>query len=333
MGSFCDQNSRKFRSVIIEVSHILSAVCSAVQQLNELFPLALALQETYAMPAARKASRSAAPRKPTLSPTKLNTYLACAVKYKYIYHDKIGRFYQRAQSYFSFGSTLHHVLQDFHEQGAVHTPEEMVTGLEQSWISTGYATVEQEQEHREAGQQIVQAYHAAHQERVEALVETIATEKTISCDMGRFKLSGRVDRIDRHADGRLEIIDYKSGRSEVFPEDVADDLAMSCYQLILRRMYPDTPVFATIYALRTGDQASAELAGDALEEFARELIVLGDEILDLEAQLLRPVPLEICPTCDFLTVCTRYWRAQERQQIVANSFVETPDEPHSAFDD
>ena len=43
-------------------------------------------------------------------------------------------------------------------------------------------------------------------------METIATEKTISCDMGRFKLSGRVDRIDRHADGRLEIIDYKSGR-------------------------------------------------------------------------------------------------------------------------
>ena len=170
------------------------------------------------MPAARNnnsteaAERKSGGRKPTLSPTRINTYLECAVKYKYIYQDKIGRFYTKARAGYSFGSTLHNVLQDFHEQGAAHTPEEMVEELQQKWIGAGYESQEQEQAQREAGQQIVQAYHAAHQERVQAQVETIATEKTLSCDMGRFKLSGRVDRIDRHADGRLEIIDYKSGR-------------------------------------------------------------------------------------------------------------------------
>ena len=275
------------------------------------------------MPASRKNTSSpsvssslsggkSAGRKPTLSPTRIGTYLECAVKYKYIYQDKIGRFYTKARAGFSFGSTLHNVLQDFHEQGATHSAQEMVEELEQKWIGAGYENREQEQAHRETGQQIVQAYHAAHQERVVAQVETLFTEKTISCDMGRFKLSGRVDRIDRHADGRLEIIDYKSGRWDTSAEEVANSLAMCCYQLILTRMYPDTPVFATLYCLRSGNQASAALEGDTLAEFTRELIELGHHILDEDYDALRPVPLNICPECDFLPRCARYWREQER---------------------
>jgi putative RecB family exonuclease len=258
--------------------------------------------------------KPATERKPTLSPTKISTFLECAVKYRYIYIDKLGRFYTRAQSYFSFGSSLHHVLQTYHEQGAEQTPEQLVDELGQRWIAAGYQTAEQEQAHRAAGEQIVQAYHAAHQERIAAQTETLHTEKTISCDMGRFKLSGRVDRIDRHADGRLEIIDYKSGRLDTSPEEVANDLAMSIYQLILKRLHPETPVFATIYCLRTGNQASAELAGEQMEEFARELTALGEQILDLDMGSLTPVPLSICPDCDFLSRCTRYWREQERQE-------------------
>lgn len=267
------------------------------------------------MRAARKpAARTTNPRKPTLSPTRIGTYLDCAVKYRYVYVDKLGRFYTRARAGYSFGSTLHNVLQEYHEQGAASTPEQMTEDLATKWIGAGYESETQEAEHREAGQQIVRAYHEAHQERIAAQVETIATEKTITCDMGAFKLSGRVDRIDRHADGRLEIVDYKSGRWETTPEQVANSLAMSCYQLILRRLHPDTPVFATIYCLRSGIAASYELAGEELLEFERDLLQLGAQILEQDYTLLEPVPLEICPTCEFLPLCSRYWRAQERRE-------------------
>ncbi|HLK55098.1 MAG TPA: PD-(D/E)XK nuclease family protein [Chthonomonadaceae bacterium] len=261
-------------------------------------------------------------RKPTLSPTRINTFLDCAVKYKYIYQDKIGRFYLRARAGYSFGSTLHHVLQQFHEGGEISSAEEMVSQVTENWIGAGYETEQQEQEHREAGERIVQAYHTAHQERAAAQVETLFTEKTITCDMGRFKLSGRVDRIDRHADGRLEILDYKSGRWETTPDEVANSLAMSCYQLILRKLYPDTPVFATIYCLRSGIQASFMLEGDQLEAFERDLLVLGHEILDTEYAELQPVPLAICEACDFLARCQRVWRDQERHEYPLEPFSE-----------
>src|SRR5580698_7454568 len=97
------------------------------------------------MCAARKPTRNVPiERKPTLSPTRIATYLECAVKYRYIYHDKVGRFYQRARAGFSFGSSLHQTLQRFHEEGATRTPDELVEDLAQRWIGAGYETTQQE---------------------------------------------------------------------------------------------------------------------------------------------------------------------------------------------
>ncbi len=253
-------------------------------------------------------ARTSVSRKPTLSPTRISIYLECAVKYRYTYIDKIGRFYLRSRAGYSFGSTLHRVLQQFHEQGASHSAEELAAGVEDLWIAAGYESPEQELAHREAGRAIVEAYHEAHKERIAREVETIATEKTISCDLGRFKLTGRVDRIDRDAGGRLEVIDYKSGRLETSAEEVAGSLAMSCYQLILSKMYPGTPVMATIYCLRSGSQASFELEGDAIQTFEQDIVTLGDRILDTQYAGLEPVPVPACPDCDFLPRCERFWR-------------------------
>jgi RecB family exonuclease len=265
-----------------------------------------------------KAARTAAERKPAFSPTKINTFLECAVKYRYIYIDKIGRFYLRSRPGFSFGSTLHQVLQQFHDYGGVSTAEEMTAGLEEKWIAAGYESAQQEREHQEAAREIVAAYHSAYQERAIEQVTTIATEKTISCDMGRFKLTGRVDRIDRHADGTLDVVDYKSGRLDVSPEEVAGSLAMCCYQLIMQRLYPDASIRGTIYCLRSGVTASYSLAGAALEDFAADIISIGNRILDTGWEELRPIEIEICPECDFLSRCRTYWRQQQRLEAAAD---------------
>lgn len=255
------------------------------------------------------------PRKPILSPTKIATYLECAVKYRYIYIDRIGRFYLRAKPHYSFGSTLHQVIQSFHEEGATQTADEMVARYEQDWIAAGYESPEQEQSFRAEGVEMVQAYRAAAQERMEQQVETLLVEKTIRTDMGPFILAGRVDRVDRHPDGMLEIVDYKSGRWDVTPEDVASDLAMNIYQLILRRCYQGVRVIATIYCLRSGVQASAEMSDEEAEEFASDILTLGEEILNRDYENIEPVRIPACAWCDFLPRCERFWQQQaEREQ-------------------
>ena len=233
------------------------------------------------------------------------------MKYRYIYHDKIGRFYLRARPQTSLGSTLHNVLRAFHEAGGAQTPSEMVAQMEQKWVSAGYTDEAEESTFRAAGESMVTAYHAAFEERAVREVETILAERQIKTDMGAFWLAGRIDRVDRHPDGSLEVIDYKSGRWEVTPEEVASDLAMNAYQYILRSMYPDTRVFATVYCLRSGIQASAALTPEDAERFGIDMRYLGEEIISRDYENVEPVKLELCPDCEFLSRCERFWRRSE----------------------
>ncbi len=257
---------------------------------------------------------SASPRaaKPTFSPTKIVTFLQCSTLYRYIYVDHIGRFYQRPKAYFSFGATLHTVLQAFHAEGARATPEEMIQQYQQSWQSAGYASAEEETQYQIEGMAALATYHDAVQQRLHTGVQTLLIEKFIQSDMGSFILNGRVDRVDRWPDGSLEIVDYKSGRLSVSQEDVANDLAMGIYQLIIKRLYPDTPVRATIYCLRSGQSATAELASTELEACEKDVRTIVQDIMATHFNSLKPQLLPICEECDFRTRCERYWKQKKQ---------------------
>ncbi len=91
---------------------------------------------------------------------------------------------------------------------------------------------------------------------------------------------------------------------------------MNCYQLILSWLHPETPVFATIYCLRSGHQASYALEGEAKAEFERDVVLLADTILDTDFAPLKPVRIEECTYCDFLSRCSRYWQMQSGESAL-----------------
>jgi RecB family exonuclease len=252
------------------------------------------------------------PRKPRLSPTKIATYLECALKYRFIYLDRIGRFYARARAGYSFGSTLHLVLESFHAEGGTASAEEIEARYQERWISAGYETPEEEAAYRAAGTEALLVYHRSAAERLAAGIETLFTEKRLAADLGDFILEGRVDRVDRHPDGTLEVIDYKSGRTEVTQDQVAGSLAMNVYQLLLRKLYPERPVAATIVSLRSGQEASASLSEEQAVRFEADLLEIGREILSRDFTELVPVRIEACEECDFLRKCGAFWRIEER---------------------
>jgi RecB family exonuclease len=269
-------------------------------------------------PRAPKTPKPAAekkPRKPELSPTRLKTFLACPMMYRLEYVEKVGRFYHRARAGYTFGSTLHQALQNFHAQGgsaAVSAPE-LVAGMETVWQSQGYEDAAHEQAHKEEAAKILETYHAAAQARADE-TRPFVIEKMLRWDMGPFVLTGRVDRIDeRLADGALEIVDYKSGRLGVTEEDVRGALAMSIYQLLAKRNWPERRVSATIHALRGGVTASASYTDEELTALEEDLRGLGMLILEKDFDAVRPVPLpHVCPGCDFLPLCTRAWQREGR---------------------
>ena len=258
------------------------------------------------------------PRKPEFSPTRLKTFLSCPMMYRREYVEKVGKFYHRARAGFTFGSTLHQTLQNFHEAGgsAEVSAEQLVARLETDWQSQGYRDAEHEQAHKDAAVEILAHYHAAATERADT-TQTFLTEKMLKWDLGPFVLTGRIDRIDEHAiDGALEIVDYKSGRMDVTEDDVKGALAMSIYQLLVKRNHPERRVFATIHALRGGVTASAAFTDDELAALEEDVRGLGLLILETDFEAVPPVPLPgICPDCDFLPLCTRVWKRERRNYL------------------
>lgn len=246
-------------------------------------------------------------RKPTLSPTKITTYLACPVKYRWTYVDAQGRWYLRAKSYYSFGTTLHKVLQRFHDEGdiGVTTTEEAIAAMEESWIDAGFTSAEEMQEAFGEGKEILARHVATARERPRE-AKTLFVEKMLKYEFDDFILNGRIDRVDEYPDGALEIVDYKSGRQDVSPEDVQADLAMSAYQLLLKRQFPDRPVRATIVALRTGRQASYEMSEGELQEFEADIDILGRQMVGTNFfEDVFPKPKELCYRCDFVNLCRK----------------------------
>jgi RecB family exonuclease len=246
-------------------------------------------------------------RKPTLSPSKISTYLACPSKYMWTYVDDRGKWFLRSKSYYSFGTSLHAVLQRFHDSGdaGVTTAAEAVAELEQSWIEAGYESQDHMMQAMAEGKQIVERYI----DQVAALpatTNTVAVEKSLRLDLGPFVLLGRIDRIDRHDDGTIEVVDYKSGRETVSEADVATDLAMCCYQLLAREAYPTARVVASIVALRSNTRATAAMTDSEAEAFAADLRVIGEEILNRDYENLTPVGKALCHDCDFVTLCQRH---------------------------
>ena len=245
-------------------------------------------------------------RKPTLSPTKITTYLACPVKYKWTYVDARGRWYLRSKSYYSFGTSLHRALERFHDSGdvGVSTTEEAVAALEESWVDAGYRSADEAAEALGEGREIVARY-VEEQIRSERKAKTLFTERQMRYDLGEFALIGRLDRLDEHEDGTLEVVDYKSGRSEVDPEEVRTDIAMTCYGLLVRRKYPGRPVSGSIVAIRTGATGTATWSEAELESFESDLRSLGAEILNEDYAELRPTFKSLCLHCDFLPLCRK----------------------------
>lgn len=246
-------------------------------------------------------------RLPTLSPSKITTYLACPVKYRWTYVDARGKWYLRSKSYYSFGTTLHRVLERFHNSNdaGVETTADAIAAYEESWIDAGFSSPEEMQEAFGEGKEILER-HIAEVLVMPKIAKTVYVEQLLGLDMDGFRLIGRVDRVDEHDDGSLEIIDYKSTRQHVTQEEVETDIAMGVYQLLLKRKHPDARVYGTIMALRSGEKASWEMSDEEMAVFERDVQLIGARIMSDSFFEFEPVFKPLCPGCDYLPLCRKH---------------------------
>ena len=67
-------------------------------------------------------------------------------------------------------------------------------------------------------------------------LEVLHTEEWFEIKLGETRLTGRIDRMDRAADGSVVVVDYKTGKARD-QEDADDSLQLSIYAMAAREKW------------------------------------------------------------------------------------------------
>ena len=118
-----------------------------------------------------------------------------------------------------------------------------------------------------------------------------------------LKLGGKIDRVDETKQGRLEIIDYKTGRK---PSDkrLKNDLQMTVYALAAadKGIYDKKPedVTLTFYFLESKEKYTSQRTSSQMEEAKKKILDTAKEISSSD---FRPKVGPWCDFCDFRLIC------------------------------
>ncbi|MBI5448962.1 ATP-dependent helicase [Candidatus Gottesmanbacteria bacterium] len=148
-----------------------------------------------------------------LSYSQIESFLLCPLHYK-LRH--ILGIQSPPTPALSFGNSVHRALKDFYElkqRGENVDKKILLALLEKNWITDGYTGKKYEQEMRKRGEKYLAEYfkNVFEPAVTPVLLETPFTIQIRSGDRS-LKIGGKIDRLDALAGGKIEIIDYKTGR-------------------------------------------------------------------------------------------------------------------------
>lgn len=236
-----------------------------------------------------------------ISHTQIQTYELCPLQYRYQYVLKIPTPQAGAAS---FGSTIHNVLQKFYK-GFREDPTcgitQLLDLLEDSWIPIGYSSSShQNRMKKEAKEMLENYFNSFHAPEIQIL----DLEKLFKIKIERSVfLTGKIDRVDQKEDGKIEVIDYKTGKR---PDDkkLKKDLQLSIYARAVSDpgLYhkPIEKIYLSFYYLQAREKITFNRSKDDLKEVQTRVLDVVQKIKNNE---FPPRVGQWCNFCSFRMVC------------------------------
>jgi superfamily I DNA/RNA helicase/RecB family exonuclease len=169
-----------------------------------------------------------------LSASQLATYDDCPLRYALEYgvgaRGEVG-------VHANLGSLVHEVLAAFCDPDTDevhHTRDGLLALAEQHWRDDIAPYRPQVEEARRDYFAMLEAWWEAEGGDERLAPEVLAVERAFEVVAAGHRLVGRIDRVDRVGDG-IRIVDYKTGKREPRPDEVAGDLQLAVYHLAAAR--------------------------------------------------------------------------------------------------
>jgi DNA helicase-2/ATP-dependent DNA helicase PcrA len=228
-----------------------------------------------------------------LSAGDIETYRSCPLRYKFA---RVLRIPQEPTLHQRFGILIHQVLERYHQTGG-RTVDELLGLLEAGWRRGGFGAREEERQLHVKATDSLRRYH----DRVRSeRVDPVWFERGFTFRMGRHTVRGRVDRVDRLAEGGFELIDYKTGRPRTVAE-LREDVQLSLYAIGAREAWDlESAEQAYLYVL---DDEKVRVPTEEIDpDWITETVL---EVADgIQGQGFEPTPsFATCSRCDYRIAC------------------------------
>lgn len=243
-----------------------------------------------------------------LSASDIDSYRSCPLRYKFARVLKIPSAQTLHQR---FGIAVHQALERYHASdrrsmgssiGQHTSVGQMLELFEACWRRGGFGDSAQELDLHGKARAAFVLYHR-HLEAHEA--EPVWFERSFTFKLGPHHLRGRVDRVDRLADGAYEMIDYKTSRPKTV-EQLRDDVQLSLYALGARESWQVQAERLSYYYVL--DDVKVPVPSSEMDPgwIARVVDEVGAAIM---AERFEPTPSPAtCALCDYRIACPAWER-------------------------
>lgn len=255
--------------------------------------------------------------------SQIRSYETCPYQYKlaHILHIPM-----KGSASFSFGSSMHNTLQAFYERirdlnsvsqtslfdskpkaakkdGQVVVPdfEELLKIYDAKWISDWYKDKSQRESMYKKGKEILKVFYESQKDNWNI---PIGLESWFKIKVGDYVINGRIDRLDKMADGAIEIIDYKTGTSkDKLTSEDKEQLLL--YQIAVEEIaeYRNQGKPGKLTFFYLNDNLKTSFVGES-----KDLDKLKDKLLQTINQIadgnFTATPNQfVCKHCDFRDIC------------------------------
>jgi DNA helicase II / ATP-dependent DNA helicase PcrA len=232
-----------------------------------------------------------------LSATAVETYENCPLQFKFEREWKLSRQVSAAMHY---GAAMHRVLRTYYDAVKLRRPKSDDELLQLFSDDPGLAQIEDEYQrglYLQQGLNQLRDFLAG--VRTTDAPEVLHTEEWFDVEIAGTKISGRIDRMDRGADGAVRIIDYKTGKARS-QEDADESLQLSIYAMAARDKWGYSVSELIFHNLEGNVQVSSKRTQFQLEQ-ARDRVT--EVAANIAAANFKPKLGYHCNFCAFCGLC------------------------------
>ncbi|MGL2906052.1 ATP-dependent deoxyribonuclease AddB [Helicobacter pylori] len=258
--------------------------------------------------------KAAIPKDFSFSASSLNAFLTCKRRFYYHYMKRFKET-PKDENNSAVGSLLHELLKEAYEKDKTpHLLEERLIWL----LETRENITPKERLDTLVALKKIQAFYKKERERFNAEITILDLEKSFETIIQGVIFKGRIDRIDKTADNKIILLDYKfkndlkldnmsktqrGGLSPIEIAQISTDYQMATYARALKNLGYKEPIKAFFYDLRKGELLEEDelILQAKMDHLEFSLIPKLKQEIDFEKTL----EIKDCEYCSFKDMCNR----------------------------